>query len=215
MSIRTSIKVTCVALLPAMMGGCGFVFTHGPPLGHEQRASFSCTESNAGPILDVVWAGLTVTSAISVASNPDHYSYPGAAIGTLVAWAGVSTLAAVTGFGKTKRCKAARQQLGARNAQLRNVGRPQAGGATVQAVVVNPSVYTLAVGQQIQLGATAMSSGGTAIPNKEFSWSSSNNTIASVSSAGLVTANSAGSVTIAAKTENVTGTAQSEVSSQY
>ena len=210
-----ALKIICIALVPAVTGACGFVFVHGPPAGHEQLDYIPCTEGNAGPIADIAWAGLNALGIYTIASDAGEYESSDAAIGLGLAWTALSTSAAVVGFGKTNKCREARRQLGARNAQLRNVGRPQAGGATVQAVVVNPSVYTLAVGQQIQLGATAMSSGGTAIPNKEFSWSSSNNTIASVSSAGLVTANSAGSVTIAAKTENVTGTAQSEVSSQY
>jgi len=215
-NIRTSIKVTCVALLPAMMGGCGFVFTHGPPANHEQLDYISCTESNAGPILDVVYGSLNLLGSIAVATDQSYtQEQANQIIAGGVVWAGFSTVAAITGFGKTKRCKAARQQLAARQAQLRDVGRePTAGGMVVQAVVVGPSEATLGIGEQIQLVATAMNSSGSAISDKAFTWSSSNNAVASVSRAGLVTAHATGSVTIAANTENVTGTARIVVSSR-
>ena len=220
MSIRRSVRIICVVLIPTVTGGCGFVFTHGPPVNHAQLEYIPCTESNLGPALDLAWAGLNAISIAAVASDPDYYEYeydtdPNALMGIMAVEAGIWTFAAVTGFGKTKSCKTARQQLAARYTQLRNVGRPQAGGAVVRAVVVNPSVDTLTVGQQIQLVAMAMSSSGATIPNKEFTWSSSNDAIASVSSVGLVTANSPGSTTIAASTENVSGIAQIEISNRH
>jgi len=62
-----------------------------------------------------------------------------------------------------------------------------------------------AVGEQIQLAAAAYNSAGFAIPNKRFTWSSSNEAIASVSNFGLVTAHAAGEVVITANTDNVAG----------
>jgi Big-like domain-containing protein len=214
-SIRTSIRVMCVALLPAVMGGCGFVFTHGPPANHEQLDYIPCTEGNTGPILDVVWGALNLVGSIALATDQSYtQEEANQIIAGGVVWAGLYGAAAAVGFGKTKRCKAARQQLAARQAQLQEVGRPQpAGGGVVQDVVVGPSEATLEIGEQVQLVATAMNSSGSAISNKAFTWSSSNNAVASVSRAGLVTAHATGSVTIAATTENVTGTARIVVSS--
>jgi len=74
--------------------------------------------------------------------------------------------------------------------------------------MVTPPEDTLAVGQRVQLFASAHSSSGTAVPNRDFMWSSSNDAIASVSNAGLVTAHAAGTVVIAANTGNVVGTAR-------
>jgi hypothetical protein len=223
MNGRTSIKAICVFLLPTFAGACGFVFTHGPPAGHERMNYISCTEGNLGPILDVAWASLAAVTILKTAANPDDVSpaifapTPGRdlVIGIMAVEAGIYTLAAVTGFGKTKRCKAARQQLATREAQLlREVGTPQPAGINViQAVMVGPSEATLEIGEQVQLVATAMNSGGSAISNKLFSWSSSNPAIASVSVAGLVTAHANGTVVIAATSENVTGTARIVVSS--
>ena len=79
--------------------------------------------------------------------------------------------------------------------------------AVVQAVVIMPQLDTLSVGERIQLVASAHSSSGAVVSSKFFSWSSSNDAIASVSSAGLVTAHASGSVVIAARTDNTVGTA--------
>ena len=212
---RFASLILCLVLIPVTTGGCGFVFTHGPPQGHEQMTQFTCTEGNTGPVLDVVWGALNLVGSIALATDQSYtQDEANQIIAGGVVWAGLYGAAAAVGFGKTKKCNAARQQLAVRNAQLQEVGRPQPAVANVvQAVVVGPSEATLGIGEQTQLVATAMSSGGTAIPNKAFTWSSSNNAIASVNSVGLVTANAAGSATIAATTENVTGTARIVVSS--
>ena len=59
--------------LVASTTACGFIFSHGPPDGHEQMSSFSCTEGNAGPILDIVWGGLNVIGALAAAGDPGAY----------------------------------------------------------------------------------------------------------------------------------------------
>ena len=76
--------------------------------------------------------------------------------------------------------------------------------AILVALALTPSIDTLAIGEQVQLVAAAMSSSGTAIQNKMFTWSSSNDAIASVNT-GLVTAHASGTVVIAANTDNVVG----------
>jgi len=62
------------------------------------------------------------------------------------------------------------------------------------------------VGAQLQLVAEAHGSSGAVIVNRPFTWSSSNDAVASVSNAGLVSAHAAGAVVIAANTNNVVGT---------
>jgi hypothetical protein len=198
-------------LLPLSVSACGFIFSHAPPDGHERMEYFSCTEGNAGPIIDIIWGSLNVLGALVVASDPDAYDTPGATIASGLVWGVLSGSAAGVGFNKSRKCRAARQQLAERQAQGRGpLRQPQAdvpaGAPTVEAVVVSPHLDTLAVGERVQLVATAHNSSGGAIPNRAFSWSSSNDAIASVGSAGLVTAHATGSVVIAARTENVVGT---------
>src|SRR6266550_4519852 len=209
-------NVVMLGLLPLLLPGCGFVFSQGPPSGHEQMAAFSCTESNTGPTLDIVWASLNVLGAVAAASDPSAYENSGQIVAVGAGWGVFSSFAAASGFNKSKRCRHALQQLAERNAQLRagTIGVVPTDVPSVLAVVVSPSEDTLAVGERVQLVANAHSSGGTVIPNRDFMWSSSNDAIASVSNAGLVTAHAAGIVVIAANTSNVVGTARILVTAQ-
>ena len=207
------LALTCFAL--ATSTGCGFIFSKGPPPGHEQMDYFTCTETNTGPILDIVWGGLNLLGALSIASDPDTYeetygvdASTGIVIG--LAWTGVSTVSAATGFSRSKKCRDAKLQLAQRQAQYRSGAVPPTSteAVLVQSVVLSPPSDTLAVGATLQLVATAYHSSGVAIPGKSFTWSSSNDAVASVSDAGLVTAHAPGSAVIAANTANVVGTAR-------
>ncbi len=183
---RRVIRLTTAAgllLLPISICACGFIFSHGPPDGHERMDYFSCTESNAGPIIDAIWGGLNVLGALVIAGDPAAYDNPDARIASGLVWGVVSGSAAAVGFNKSKKCRVAKQQLAQRQAQGR------------------------AVGERVQLTATAHSSSGAPIPNRLFTWSSSNDAIASVGTAGLLTAHATGSVVIAARTGSVVGTA--------
>jgi hypothetical protein len=52
-------------LLVSLPSGCSFLFVKGPPAHHAQLQSFDCSESNALPVLDVIWAGLNGIGAAS------------------------------------------------------------------------------------------------------------------------------------------------------
>ena len=196
----------CLPLLTAVTG-CSFLFVHGPPTGHEQLEYIPCTESDAGPILDLVWGGLNVLGAIIIASSPEEYENPDAAVASGITWGVVSAIAAPTGFKKVSACKSARQALAQRQAARGAVPIVVPDTVAVIAVVITPAVDTLAVGAQRQLVATAHNSSGATVSGRMFTWSSSNDAIASVSNAGLVSAHAPGSVIIAANTNNVVGTA--------
>jgi hypothetical protein len=202
--MRAGRFLLCVPLL-IVASGCGFLFTHGPPTGHEQLEYIPCTESDAGPILDVVWGGLNLLGAAAIASSPDDYENPGVGTASGVAWGVFSAFSAASGFKKASACKNARIALAQRQA-----GRgmaPLTDSAMVISVVVSPATDTLVVGAQLQLVAAAHTSSGATVPGRMFTWSSSNDAIASVSNAGLVTAHARGAVVIAANTNNVVGTA--------
>ena len=199
-----------LALVPLLASGCGFLISQGPPTGHEQMAAFSCTESNAGPTIDVVWASLNVLGALAAASDGAAYENPDQIVVVGLGWGVVSSLSAASGFRKSKECRHALQQLAQRSGGQPALGTPALpplGPVVVQSVVLAPAVDTLAVGETVQLVATARGSSGAAILNREFTWSSSKDAIASVSNAGLVTAHAPGAVVVAANTNNVVGTA--------
>ncbi len=117
MSGKSLARVGLIALLPLATGACGFVFMHGPPEQHEQLNRFNCTESNTGAILDFVWAGLNVVGAAAVAADADNTENSGGIIVSGIAWGAFSTAAGVVGMNKTKKCRAAKQQLADRQTE--------------------------------------------------------------------------------------------------
>jgi uncharacterized protein YjdB len=166
-----------------------------------------CTESDAGPILDLVWGGLNVLGALVVASAPDEFANADLQVVSGLGWGVLSSFSAASGFKKASACKRARQALAQRQAARGMMPVTTADSGRVVAVVISPATDTLAVGAQRQLVAGAHNSSGATVPGRMFTWSSSNDAIASVSNAGLVTAHAPGSVIIAANTNNVVGTA--------
>ncbi|MYH17821.1 MAG: Ig domain-containing protein [Gemmatimonadetes bacterium] len=77
----------------------------------------------------------------------------------------------------------------------------------VHRVTVTPATPSIAVGETQQFTATAYDSSGTEISGKTFTWTSNDTTVANINSSGLATAVNAGSTTITAETDDVSGTA--------
>ena len=77
----------------------------------------------------------------------------------------------------------------------------------VSTAIVTPMEASIEEGEEQQFEAMAMSADGMAIPAVEFSWMSSDDNIATVSSMGLATGVSAGEVMITATAGEVSGTA--------
>jgi uncharacterized protein YjdB len=203
--------------------GCGFLFTKGPPAGHEQMNYFTCTESNTGPILDVIYAGVNAAWAVAAIAESDASGnaywddYREAAIVGGISGTVIWGAAAVVGVDKSNKCRAAKRALAERLAgQQATSAEPQAAGDIVNAVVISPArdSLLLGIGEQVQLVATAYNAAGGMVGNKVFAWSSSNGAVAAVSNTGRVTAHATGAVVIAANTDKVVGTARIVVASQ-
>ncbi|MGH7584940.1 MAG: hypothetical protein ACREMH_01725 [Gemmatimonadales bacterium] len=117
---------TAIALMLVLTTtGCSYIFTHGPPDNHAQLDSFTCTEGNTAPTLDLAAAGLQLANLLVIASDPDEYeSDTGwsstAGIGVNLGWLALFGASAVAGFNKSKACRAARKQLAERLARLRD-----------------------------------------------------------------------------------------------
>ena len=82
----------------------------------------------------------------------------------------------------------------------------------VASVSVTPNPVTMVAKQTTQLAATARDASGGVVSGKSVVWSSSNTAVASVSSQGVVTAVGAGSTTITATIDGVSGTSAVTVS---
>ncbi|MEJ7809014.1 MAG: Ig-like domain-containing protein [Gemmatimonadaceae bacterium] len=79
-------------------------------------------------------------------------------------------------------------------------------------VVVSPGTATIVAGGTTLLSATVNDAGGSPLPGRQVSWSSSDNSVAAVSATGLVTGVAAGTATIAATADGKSGSAQVTVS---
>ena len=82
----------------------------------------------------------------------------------------------------------------------------------VASVSVSPSSTSLTVGQTQQLSATAKDAAANALSGRTVTWATSNSSIATVSSSGLMSAVGAGSATVTATSEGVVGSATITVS---
>ena len=91
-------------------------------------------------------------------------------------------------------------------------GGKESTGPDIASVVVTPATATLvSLGETVQLTASARNASGDAISGRTFTWSSSDESIATISVSGLVRAVANGSVTMTATTEGAEGTAAIEV----
>lgn len=72
-------------------------------------------------------------------------------------------------------------------------------------VIVEPATFLLAPGQTQQLTATPKDAAGNPLSDRTVSWRSSNTAVATVSTAGLVSAIGGGTATISATSENTSG----------
>ena len=79
--------------------------------------------------------------------------------------------------------------------------------APVVSVEVSPSAETIAVGATLQLTAEAFDANGQAVAGAEFSWESSDASVATVDATGLVTGIAEGTATITASAGDARGTA--------
>ncbi|HEY6174272.1 MAG TPA: hypothetical protein VIX73_07500 [Kofleriaceae bacterium] len=92
-----------------LQAGCSFLFVKGPPATHAEMPTFECSDSNAWPVLDAIWAGLNglgAATAVSDNMNPNQGQIE--AVG--VAWLVVSGISAIYGFGKVSECNEAKRK---------------------------------------------------------------------------------------------------------
>ncbi len=86
------------------------------------------------------------------------------------------------------------------------------GQKPVASVQLSPPTNALLVSQVVQLSASVKDADGNALTGRAVQWTSSSNTVATVTSAGLVNGIKAGTATIFATSEGKTGSAQINVS---
>lgn len=85
---------------------------------------------------------------------------------------------------------------------------PSSAPARVATVTISPDTARLEVTKSVQLNVEARDAAGSALAGRNVSWTSSDTTTVSVSSAGVATARAVGSATVSAAVEGVTGAAR-------
>lgn len=78
-------------------------------------------------------------------------------------------------------------------------------------VAVQPATLSLSLGDTARVTAAALDAGGTQIPGRTPTWSTSDSTVAAVGAKGLIQARGAGTATISAMMDGVTGSATVDV----
>src|SRR5215210_1851425 len=87
-----------------------------------------------------------------------------------------------------------------------DIQEPPPDPAPVAQVTVTGPATEVQVGQTLQLTASAQDAAGAPLEGRTFAWTTSDETLATVSSAGLVSGVAPGSVEISATSEGVAGT---------
>ena len=213
--------IAVLASAPFLLGACGFAMTDGPPAGHEKLMTpFSCTESMTGPGLDIAAALATIYLVLGLQSTDDSFERNAHQVTSgLIATGIVGIFAASAGIAidRISKCGAAKRGLSLRQAEAAAAlaaRRRTADLIGVQKVVIMGDPDTIMVGTWTQLVAQAYDSTGAVILDRSIAWSSSNDTIASVSAEGLLRARRVGTAVMTATAGSVIGTANVVVVSE-
>lgn len=121
---RPALMFALLAALTLSVSGCSYVVVNGPPPEHANMVYFSCTESNAFPIIDGVAAVLSGIHTFLVVGDRDAYDDKyglGASSQTLMGLGTVATLgygfAALEGSNRTDNCRDAKRDWAERRMQ--------------------------------------------------------------------------------------------------
>ena len=128
--------------------------------------------------------------------------------GRTVTWASSNTsVASVTGSGLVTGAAAGSATITATSEGHNGTASITVANVPVGSVSVSPATASLQVNGAVQLVATPKDANGTPLSGRAVSWSSSNTSVATVSSSGVVTGAAAGAATITATSEGQSGSA--------
>src|SRR5438445_757851 len=186
---------------------------------HPDRTTDTATVTVAGCVAPV--AAVTVSPAaptVQVGQTAQLTATPKDANGTplsgrAVTWASNNTaVAMVNGSGLVTAVATGAATITATSEGQSGTAVVTVSNVPVASVTVTPASASVQQGATVQLTATPRDASGNPLTGRAIGWSSSDNTIATVSSSGLVTGVVAGAVTITATSEGQSGTASITVS---
>jgi uncharacterized protein YjdB len=152
-------------------------------------------------------ANLAINATVQLTATPkDAQGQP--LPGRIITWiTGAPSVATVTQSGRVTAVGNGSAIIFAASEGVSGSASITVSSISVATVVVTPSTSNIIAGGFVQLSAATLDGQGNALAGRTVTWSSSNQTIAVVSSTGRVQSVSAGTVTITATSEGVTGTA--------
>lgn len=107
---RSGLRAACGLLLCVSSPACSILLVDGPPEGYRQMSSFRCTEGDAIPVLDALWAaanGVAAANAWLDTTTPERTEIM--VFGTsMTVVAGVSS---AIGFRRRSACREARLEM--------------------------------------------------------------------------------------------------------
>ena len=152
-------------------------------------------------------ASIAITGTAQLTATPKDAS-GNPLTGRAISWSSSdNTIATVNGSGLVTGVAAGPVTITATSEGKSGTASITVAGAPVASVTVTPASASVQAGQTQQLSATLKDANGNILTGRTVTWSSSNTSVATVSSSGLVTAKVAGSATITATSEGQSGTA--------
>jgi uncharacterized protein YjdB len=185
-------------------------------------AAVACLDTSS-PQLDLPQDVVAIRMQPNSASIPlgGHVTFHAVAVdnsgdpvsGESVAWSSQdTTVAVVDATGNVSTKKVGSTQIIAASASKVGTATMNVMPPAVATVQLTPSSADILVGDVLQLSATPRDADGNALTDRTITWSSSNPSVAAVSSSGSVSGVAQGSATITATSENVSATAALTVS---
>src|SRR6266511_327269 len=199
----------------ATVTGSGLVSAVGPGLATITATSGGKSGTAAITVTSVPVAAVDVAPAVATipqGQTTQLTATPKDAAGTplsgrLVTWASSNTSVATVNSSS-----GLVSGVAAGSATITATSEGQSGSAAVTvtpvpvaSVAVSPATASILVGQTVQLTGTPKDASGNALSGRVVTWGSSNNSIATVTSSGLVSGVAAGSATITATSEGQSG----------
>lgn len=182
-----------VILIVATLAACGKDSPTEP-----SRISSSIVLSSHSVIITAIGQTLQINATVLDQDN-------NVLTGSTVAWSSSNpAVASVSSSGLVTVVSGGTAQIRATSGGVSAVANVQVAQVAVRVAIAPTSVTLALLGESVQLEAEAYDSGNAPIPGASVTWSSSNPTIATVSSTGLVTAVSNGTARITAESESVT-----------
>lgn len=135
--ILRAIAMGTALAIPFASGGCSLLFVNAPPPEDQRRraAALDCTESRFWPVVDVLFAAAQAAGTVVALARDDSYYEDddrtlgrGASVVTNLAFLGLFTFSAVTGFTEVNDCHAAVRPPGGGRAAVGRVPRVEPAG---------------------------------------------------------------------------------------